>query len=259
MIPPGLEEAGYAVVRDEDALRLARVDPWACAERLLGARPRMVEKQFIRPVEGAKTFAAGVDAAPLHTDSQQYAGRPPRVQVMVCEAQAERGGETVLVDTRALLARLTDVDPSLHAALHETPRRMRFYFGDLFCPTVVRDGTESWFTHPPVCEPDDPVGQRLQAALREAPLVLLHPRAGDVLVVDNHRMLHGRRAFQDRRRAFLRLLVWTGPPVDEAERRLLVVLEMVRGVPPSRLAAREGVPEALLYRWRDAALLGRTE
>jgi hypothetical protein len=33
-----------------------------------------------------------------------------------------------------------------------------------------------------------------------------------------------------------------------------VVLELLRGVAPGVLASRERIPEAVLYRWRDAAL-----
>ena len=45
----------------------------------------------------------------------------------------------------------------------------------------------------------------------------------------------------------------------EGERRarhLGVVLELLRGVPPGVLSAREGVGEPEIYRWRDAVLRG---
>ena len=41
--------------------------------------------------------------------------------------------------------------------------------------------------------------------------------------------------------------------------RLGVVLELLRGVPPGVLSAREGVAEPELYRWRDAVLRGAAE
>ena len=44
---------------------------------------------------------------------------------------------------------------------------------------------------------------------------------------------------------------------DESRRHHLgVVLELLRGVPPGALSAREGVPEPEIYRWRDAVLRG---
>jgi gamma-butyrobetaine dioxygenase len=43
-------------------------------------------------------------------------------------------------------------------------------------------------------------------------------------------------------------------PEPERERRLRIVLEMLRGASPGVLSRRHGVPEPELYRWRDAAL-----
>jgi hypothetical protein len=99
------------------------------------------------------------------------------------------------------------------------------------------------------------------------------------VLIHNHRLLHGRRAFQDESRSFTRLLVWrrapwpapsrwleraesrgpVGPPPPEVSRRLGLVLELLRGVPAGVLSAREGVPESELYAWRDAALGGAAE
>ena len=45
----------------------------------------------------------------------------------------------------------------------------------------------------------------------------------------------------------------------EAERRLGIVLEMLRGASPGVLALRHGVPEPELYRWRDAVLRAAEE
>jgi hypothetical protein len=47
-------------------------------------------------------------------------------------------------------------------------------------------------------------------------------------------------------------------PPSLASTRLAVVLEMLRGVPPGRIAARDGIPEPELYRMRDAALAAAT-
>jgi hypothetical protein len=77
-------------------------------------------------------------------------------------------------------------------------------------------------------------------------------RTGETLVVDNHRMLHGREAFDDPTRDFTRLLAWM--PADPKRHRLDVVLELLTGVPPAKLAAREGITEAELYAWRSRAL-----
>jgi gamma-butyrobetaine dioxygenase len=264
--------------------------PWAYAERLLGQRPRMVERQPIRAVAGGRSFASTSVPCPLHTDSQQHGGGPPHAQVMVCLRQARRGGESLLLDTWALLGRLEHQAPSLFARLFDAPRRIPFVFGDVYGPTASLRAGDLVFTHSPVVPHGDSIAAELAAELAREPVVRLSVPEGGVMVVDNHRMLHGRAGFDDVERAFTRLLVWLpaplgsnpalwqraarfeerarhhlrgaaagrfglgGPRDDRAEARLALVLEMLRGAPPGVLSARYGVPEPELYRLRGRAM-----
>lgn len=107
--------------------------------------------------------------------------------------------------------------------------------------------------------PTDAIGEALALELAHEPVITIPVRDGETLVVDNHRMLHGREAFGDTRRDFVRLLAWLPRPlamlVTKAPMsRIAVVLELLTGVPPARLAAREGITEAELYVRRSRAL-----
>ena len=72
---------GYAVVpsigRDPD-------QPWMFVHELAGRWPEMVERQSIRPTAAAKSFAGSAAFTPFHTDSQDFLGAPPGLQIMVC-------------------------------------------------------------------------------------------------------------------------------------------------------------------------------
>jgi len=284
---------GYVVLHGRDDLREAAAAPWSFAERFLGVRPRMLEQQPIRAVPGGRSFASSRGFTPLHSDSQLHLGAPPDVQVMVCHQHAAAGGETLLLDTWALLDDLRRDDPALLQALLEVPRRIPFVFGDVYGPTVALRGGALAFTHSPIPPAPDALSQALAARLRARPTVALGVRAGEVLVVDNRRMLHGRKAFDDTARSFTRLLLWLPSPLAEhpgytamaravtaqtspvlaggdprvrarygalapassrAEERLQTVMAMLRGVAPGVLAHHTGVPEPVLYQWRDAAL-----
>lgn len=286
---------GYAVVRIHDVAREAAAGPWAFAQRLFREPLRMVERQPIRVASGGRSFASTDVFTPLHTDSQLYLGAPPAAQVMACARPAAQGGDTHLVDAWSLCAAIERDDPPLFDALLRVPRRMPFVFGDVYGPTLALRGGALAFTHSPIDTPQDRVSARLAPHLARAPRVTLRVEADEALVVDNLRMLHGRSAFRDAGREFVRLLVWRAVPCgdhpryrslcasigeasrralagaplrvtarfgvyegrdDEAARRLRVVLEMLRGVPPGVLAARAAVPEEELYAWRDAALVG---
>lgn len=265
--PEGLREAAAA-------------SPFAFAARLLGVEPLLVERQPIRPVAGGRSFASTRLDTPLHTDSQMFLGAPAAIQVLVCVEAAARGGESVLVDGTRLLARLEHEDPALASALFDVDRAQRFYFGDVVGPTIaVRGGHLSWTCAPigsPATRPEDRVaGPLARAAMSERPAV--HAlRRGEALVASNHRMLHGRRAF-DGDRQLVRLLVWLerplgvearhvararvfAPPPDGATlARLRAVLAILRGVPPARAASDAHVAEATLYAWREAFMRGSVD
>lgn len=250
----------------------AAASPFAFATRLLGVEPLLVERQPIRPVADGRSFASTRVDTPLHTDSQMFLGAPAAVQILVCIEPAPRGGESVLVDGAGLLTRLEHDDPALLAALFEIDRAQRFYFGDVVGPTVaVRGGHLAWTCAPigsPATRPEDRVaGPLAQAVARERPTV--HAlRAGEALVASNHRMLHGRRAFEGARE-LVRLLVWLErplacearhrararvlslPPPETAVAKLRAVLAILRGVPPAKVAGDARVTEATLYAWRE--------
>ncbi len=280
-----LERIGWVLVRasevGEDLAREANDVPWKVAERLFGEHAEMVERQPIRAIPGGRSFASSDVFTPLHTDSQPYLGAPPSAQVMICVRPAARGGETILADGWAIARRALTNDADLARRIFDEPRRIAFYFGDVVGPTIARWRDHVAFTHAPIATRGDELGPRVRALVDTAPLIEMKLEVGDVLVVDNHRMLHGRRAFADRAgeppREFVRLLVWLTrpfavdqaiaerardaphvppPPLDEAgaAHRHAVVMEMLRGAPPGMLSTRERVSEAELYRWRDAAL-----
>ncbi len=284
-----LAATGLAWIRAPEVVEAAERDPWAAAARILGERPDMVERQPIRAVPDGRSFSSGAMAAPFHSDSQVFLGVPPHVQVMACRQAAPSGGESLYLDTWALVATIEREDPELFARLFEMPRRFPFVFGDFFGPTVSLRGGSLVFTHSAFPEEGDGVASDLRPFLESAAVIEVKAEAGDVLVAHNHRLLHGRRAFDDAVRAFTRLLVWrreslpspeawrglardaaargkeslssasvlvrerlglADEPDPEARRRLRVVLDLLRGVPAGVLSAREGIPEPELYRWR---------
>jgi hypothetical protein len=124
-----LSEAGIAWLRAPELVDAAEREPWGAAERLLGARPLLLERQPIRAVPGGRSFSSGRMAAPFHSDSQMFLGVPPHIQVMACQRAAESGGESLYLDTWALLTRLEQHDPELCEELFTTERRFPFVFG----------------------------------------------------------------------------------------------------------------------------------
>jgi gamma-butyrobetaine dioxygenase len=288
-----LGASGLAWIRAPQIVEAAGREPWEAAAQLLGERPELVERQPIRPIPGGRSFASGTMAAPFHSDSQTFLGVPPHVQVMACRQAAALGGESLYLDTWPLVATIEAEAPKLFARLFDTPRRFPFVFGDFFGATLSLRGGSLVFTHTAFPEEGDEVAVPLRAFLDSAAIIEVRAEAGDIVVSHNHRLLHGRRAFEGAGREFTRLLVWRrhaleGPkawralaeraanearaglsaaasavrerfgvaeePDPHARRRLRAVLDLLRGVPAGVLSAREGVAEPQLYIWRSAAL-----
>ncbi len=263
-----LRERGWALLPEGSFDPSVVMDPWGFVESLVGERPRMLERQVIRAVPGGRSFASTRGFTPLHTDSQDFLGESPALQVMVCRRPAERGGESLLVDGYAMLEAMERDAPGLYRELFTVHRSIPFYFGTVEGATVVERRGRRVITVSPMA-PTDPVGTAFAECVARAKVIEVGVRRGEVLVVDNHRMLHGRRAFEGDEREFVRMLAWMETPVSRpigegvaksrGEQRLGVVLEMTTGVAPARLAAREGITEETLYKWRTRAMAAARE
>lgn len=261
---------GFAVWHEPAWVAAVKEAPWDVA-RAVAARfssdVAMLERQPIFAIDGGRSFASNAGPAPLHTDSQLFRGRPAHLQVLFCVRAAERGGTSLIADGFAAIER---ADPEL---VFRTPRSFPFVFGDFVATTLAAVDRDVFFTHSPRV---DPIGAAIERHFAVARVDL---RRGDVLVVDNHRCVHGRTAFEDRGRELQRLLIWlTDPPARDpsllerarregqaprrtgiapaiaaidAERRRALVAEMQRGVPPGVLASKNRIPEAWLYVFRE--------
>ncbi len=287
-----LANHGWAVVELGPGLLERLAQPWTLVDALVGAAPELVEVQSIHAIPDGRSFASSMVDTPLHTDSQLWRGRAPEIQITACLHRASDGGESRLLDTWAWMDSLAATDRALHHDLLHGVRRIRFVFGDVYGPTAAWRAGRCVVTHSPRTPVSDPIGERLAVALAAVPpaVVRLHP--GQALVLDNHRVLHGRTAFSDGRRRLLRILAWLDAPLSPEpswantaraiHRRLgarlhgqasalrdafgvtehaplpqstRAVLSMLCGAPPGLIARRLAVDESTLYRWREAAIV----
>ncbi|CAM3939710.1 TauD/TfdA family dioxygenase [Nocardiopsis rhodophaea] len=170
----------------------------------------------LRPVlADAQTGQCGFTRAGLQPHTERAgAAVPPHLLMLLCCAPADSGGETVLVDGHVVFARLAEHAPD---ALAELTRRGAAYFGGATGyggPVFEQTPAGRWSLRlrldalarfSPRVEPHLPV---LLDAIDDA-ATEVRLCAGQGLLVDNTRWLHGRRGYAGQR-VMLRAL---GEPV----------------------------------------------
>jgi Taurine catabolism dioxygenase TauD, TfdA family len=213
-----LNERGTSFFRCPEAADQS-VEPAQVVERLLGVRPTKVAVVAIKPepetaltLVQRRSYPHTTVAARFHVDPDPEGVLPPHVQVMICRRQAAQGGESLILDVWRLLAEIEATEPDLFRQLFETPRRLSFPGNDAFGPTIAcRQGNLVCF-HGAV-PPSDGVGRSFRKWIDAATPFEFRAEAGDVYINNNHRTLHGRRAFTDSSREFLRILAWFREPL----------------------------------------------
>ncbi|MGV9266545.1 TauD/TfdA family dioxygenase [Kitasatospora sp. NPDC003701] len=238
----GALERAAGVLREHGLVRLGRLggreDVLEAAGRFM-ARPwqhRDADPDGLTVVrdtgrhEGLAGFAGlGRGGLSPHTECAQLP-RPPRLLLLACARTAESGGETLVVDGRAVLAELADLHPSALEAL-TAPRAA--YFGGAdgrFAPVLEQlpDGRWRLRLRQDSLARFSPDAEAHLPALRgavERHTTRTRLACGQGLVLDNHRFLHGRTAFVGGRlllralgepRAALGLAVGFPRPLDRA-------------------------------------------
>ena len=217
-----IELAGAVVVRAGTVDR-PEDETEAWIEALGADALRVVETHFGRIEDlrtdnttNANTEQLGyTDAAvELHTD-QPFLDHPPRYQLLQAIRAAEAGGDSLIADARAAFRYLQSLDHHAAELLRTVEirfhRKQRAFEREVRAPLIIDDGERfvvrsSYFTMAPHHLPFDRMDGWYRAYDRFVRLVRdprhhyrFALRPGDVLVYDNHRVLHGRTAFRGAR------------------------------------------------------------
>ncbi|MFJ7910196.1 TauD/TfdA family dioxygenase [Kitasatospora sp. NPDC096204] len=216
MLDGEAREHAAAVLREHGMLRLARLggrdEVLLTAGRLMSSlwRHRDADPDGLTVIrdtgrhDGRPGFAGlGREALALHTECAQHPA-PPRLLLLACARAGDAGGETLLVDGQAVLTELAAYHPVVIEALAADRAAYFGGSGGLFAPVLQRLPDGRWRLR---LRQDDfarfsPDAEAHLAALRQTldrntQRVRLAPGQG--VVLDNHRLLHGRTAFSGER------------------------------------------------------------
>jgi alpha-ketoglutarate-dependent taurine dioxygenase len=180
----------------------------------------------LRAKENSRNFIFTTAAVPFHWDGM-FLEAAPSFQFFSCEEAppSDTGGQTLFSDTTRVLARAPAATRRLWEQIFVTYRteKVVYYGGEVTFPLVARHPasgeTTLRFAEPvdtdlnPVwneihgLSPDQHVRflHDLRERLYDPAVCLAHTwRPGDVVMTDNHALLHGRRAYTDPGRRHLR-------------------------------------------------------
>jgi alpha-ketoglutarate-dependent taurine dioxygenase len=162
----------------------------------------------------ASNYLYTTHEVPFHWDGA-FVGRIPRYIVFHCDSAPEAGGETLFADTTRLLARAAREtrDEWAKLAVTYSTEKVVHYGGSFISPVLSRHpvtGEETVRFAEPVDDLNPvrleieglPEGARerfledMRRRLRDPEVCYAHAwRSGDLVIADNHALLHGRRAF----------------------------------------------------------------
>jgi hypothetical protein len=242
------------------------------------------ERFRVKPEPGNTTVVrSNVEARP-HIDDNDF--MPANVQILCCVRPSRQGGDSIYIDSWSMLARIEEENRPLFRALFEVPRVFKYVDMTPVRPTFsVRYGNLI-FSHSPAPDEHDAIARLVTEWVDRSPRYQFLAEAGDICVINNQRLLHGRQTFQGQRE-LVRLLYWfskgfpshpkylararrfarrvarhnTGGPtwvrewLQPSERsakglfRVAAIMEYIAADDESQLARRLGVSAFELERW----------
>lgn len=172
----------------------------------------------------ARVQASNHKATPAHTDGFAYGDRYPDYMLLSCVQESAKGGESVLIDGYRIeqyLQTHPDFSWAGHALADVVIDQTEDNMQAALSPIIMSNGHGRKMVRKTLNQKPSPTStdserdarmialwcDTINAAYEVAPRFKL--RAGQTLVVDNYRLMHGRDPYEDLQRMLWRVWVWT--------------------------------------------------
>lgn len=181
-----LQKDGYLHLRHWD---------WPPAE-LAASFGEVIKVMDVVVDESATSLVKSQEELGAHTDHSRA-----RYILWECRGQCAAGGTSVLVDAGAVLESLSDADRKALRHVYLTEHQV--FRNDASRVPLLRTirGEDRlyysfWLVEDEVPEESREALERFQNALEAAPRIEIELEPGEILLIDNHRILHGRTAIE---------------------------------------------------------------
>lgn len=139
----------------------------------------------------------------------------------LCIKQSDSGGETIIADAEAAYLNLPSKDRQILSTIRFFEHKV-FQGDEDDHPMIAIDNGRRkfyysyWLSGYDISEEKENSLNRFRMALSECVIAEIRLHAGDVLIVDNTRILHGRRSFAGNKRLLRRYWVRRYPPTTHS-------------------------------------------
>jgi hypothetical protein len=183
-----ISEKGYSIIRYPHSTN---------KEAILASLGDIIQTTEIRENQKSSRLLASNQPMDFHTDHNAA-----NFIAWHCNSQSATGGESLLIDTRHILGGLSESTLSLLQEISVQTHKV-FYDDKLSIPLLSPTDDEavfavyyaSWLIGPQADVKHTKAVEKFQQELAQAKPVELLLSEGDILIIDNHRMLHGRAGF----------------------------------------------------------------
>ena len=181
-------EQGYSIVRYPSTKNL---------EELLSSLGTVVQTTEIRENPRSSRLLASCQAMDYHTDHNVA-----KYVAWHCNSQSATGGESLLIDSRQVVSALSEKTIALLQEVSVKTHRV-FYGDKLFVPLLSPTDNQSvfdvyyasWLIAMQADLKHTKAVEKFQQRLLTVQPIDMLLSEGEMLIIDNHRMLHGRAGF----------------------------------------------------------------
>lgn len=172
-------------------------------QNILTSLGEVIQQTEVRENPKSTRLLASSHEMGLHTDHHAA-----KYIAWFCNSQASSGGRSILLDTQKVFLQFSEHSISLLQEVTVKTHQV-FYSDKLSIPLLtIQENAHSvyyaqWLVNNPGTEQHQKALARFEEEIMAVNPIQLLLSEGDMLIIDNHRMLHGREAFPEKSNRWL--------------------------------------------------------
>lgn len=165
-------------------------------QEILSSLGRVIQKTEIREKTRSTRLLSSNHGMSFHTDHNAA-----KYIAWFCNSQSAAGGESLLVDSKKIFQNFSERSLTLLQEISVKTHQV-FYDDKLSIPLLSFNESEQnsvyyaqWLVNTPACIKHQKALEKFEQEIKSATPIKLLLSEGDLLIIDNQRMLHGREGF----------------------------------------------------------------